>query len=131
MSMQDPIADMLTRIRNGQSSKQDKVRMPSSKIKAEIARVLKEEGYINDYSVDQDTNSGHKVLTVFLKYFSGQPVIERITRISKPGLRQYTPAVNHAVKGFGIYIMTTPKGVMTQKAAFAANVGGEIICEVA
>lgn len=129
--MQDPIADMLTRIRNGQSSKQEKVRMPSSKLKAEIARVLKEEGYINDYSVDQDAKSGHKFLTVFLKYFSGQPVIDRITRISKSGLRQYTPAVNRAVKGFGIYIVTTPKGVMTLKAAHAANVGGEIICEVA
>lgn len=131
MSMQDPIADMLCRIRNGQQAKKNEVTLKSSNLKEQIANVLKEEGYIEDYRVDSNENNT-KTLTVALKYYYGKPVIEKIKRISRPGLRVYKSAKQlHAVAGFGIAILSTSKGVMTQIKAKATGVGGEIICEVA
>jgi small subunit ribosomal protein S8 len=129
--MHDPIADMLTRIRNGQQAKHQSVSLYSSKLKEEIARVLKEEGYILDYSVQTEENNS-KTITIDLKYFNGRPVIERIKRISRPGLRVYRSSKNMpTINGFGIAILTTPKGVMTHIAAKKNHVGGEILCEVA
>lgn len=131
MSMHDPIADMLTRIRNGQQANHQSVSFHSSKLKEQIARVLKEEGYISDYEVEKSEDN-FKVMTVTLKYFQGRPVIERIARISRPGLRVYKPFKKlHAISGFGIAILSTSKGVMTHVAAKAQSVGGEVICEVA
>lgn len=131
MSMHDPVADMLTRIRNGQQAKHQHVTMISSNLKEEISRVLKEEGYIADYAiVPLDNNL--KSITLDLKYYHGKPVIERIKRISRPGLRVYKSVKDlSAVPGFGIAILSTSKGVMTHKAAKTKGVGGEIICEVA
>ena len=129
--MQDPIADMLTRIRNGQSVKINKISFGFSKLKEEVLKVLKEEGYIIDYAVENDANQ-FKNITVQLKYYRGNPVIHRIKRISRPGLRQYTNAGDLGnVPGFGIKILTTSKGVMTHRKAKEMNIGGEIICEVA
>lgn len=131
MSMQDPIADMLTRIRNSQKANHVCVTMESSKLKEQIARVLKEEGYISDYKVDTADNK-FKSITVELKYYRGRPVIERIKRISKPGLRIYKSYKSLlSIPGFGIAILSTSKGIMTHIAAKANQVGGEIICEVA
>lgn len=131
MSMHDPIADMLTRIRNGQNAKHKRVSLVSSKIKEEIARVLKEAGYILDYSL-QPLENGLKSMTIELKYYQGKPVIDRIKRISKPGLRVYKSSQDFApVPGFGVQIVSTSKGVMTHQAAKASKVGGEVICEVA
>ncbi|KTD49629.1 30S ribosomal protein S8 [Legionella quinlivanii] len=131
MSMHDPIADMLTRIRNGQLAKHQSVTLNSSKLKEEIARVLKEEGYILDYSVQAEENN-HKTLTIKLKYYHGRPVIERILRISRPGLRVYKPFNElSSIPGFGIAILSTSKGVMTHIAAKNNRVGGEVLCEVA
>lgn len=130
MSMQDPIADMLTRIRNGQMTKKVDVSMPSSKLKKAIAEVLKDEGYIEDYKVDE--NNGKPLLRVELKYYAGRPVIEKIERISKPGLRIYKDS-NHLPKvmnGLGVAIITTSKGVMTDIKARAAGIGGEVLCYV-
>ncbi|RMH46615.1 MAG: 30S ribosomal protein S8 [Gammaproteobacteria bacterium] len=129
MSMQDPIADMLTRIRNGQAAGKKEVSMPSSKLKANIARVLKEEGYIVDYSVSEGPKP---VLTVVLKYFEGRPVIEKIERVSRPGLRIYRKAneLPKVLGGLGIAIISTSKGLMTDKAARKAGHGGEVICTV-
>jgi small subunit ribosomal protein S8 len=130
MSMQDPIADMLTRIRNAQMAEKKSVSMPSSVLKIEIAKVLHNEGYVSSYSV---TESGKKSsLTVELKYFNGKPVIETIDRVSRPGLRIYKsasdlPKVN---AGLGVSIVSTNKGLMTDRAARALGVGGEIICNV-
>lgn len=129
MSMQDPLADMLTRIRNAQMAEHASVTMPSSKIKAAVAKVLKEEGFIADFSVSSDAKSE---LTIELKYFEGRPVIESLKRSSRPGLRSYAgkealPKVNG---GLGIAIVSTNKGVMTDRAARAAGVGGEILCTV-
>lgn len=129
MSMQDPIADMLTRIRNALLVGKTSVVMPASKLKASIAEVLKGEGYINDFGVDAETKPS---LTIDLKYFEGRSVIAEIARDSRPGLRHYTgkedlPSVRG---GLGVAIVTTSKGVMTDRAARAAGVGGEVLCTV-
>lgn len=131
MSMHDPVADMLTRIRNSQQAKHQQVTLISSNLKEEIARVLKEEGYISDYSIESLDNN-LKSITLNLKYFHGRPVIEKIRRISRPGLRVYKSAKElSSVPGFGVAILSTSKGVMTHVKARADGVGGEIICEVA
>jgi small subunit ribosomal protein S8 len=128
--MQDPLADMLTRIRNAQMAAKPSVSMPSSKLKAAVANVLKEEGYVTDFSVSDV--EGKVALTVELKYFEGKPVIEELDRISKPSLRKYVGS-NELPKvrgGLGVAIVTTSKGVMTDRAARAAGVGGEVLCTV-
>jgi len=130
MSMTDPIADMLTRIRNGQIANKVEVSMPASKLKSEIARVMKEEGYVEDFHVS--TVEGKSVLTVQLRYYQGKPVIEQVKRVSRPGLRIFKgqgdlPKVNN---GLGIAIVSTSKGVMTDRAARAAGEGGEVICTI-
>ncbi|KTD07984.1 30S ribosomal protein S8 [Legionella jamestowniensis] len=131
MSMHDPVADMLTRIRNGQQAKHQSVTLNSSKLKEEIARVLKEEGYILDYNV-QLLENNVKTITLQLKYYHGKPVIERILRISRPGLRIYKSFKElPSIPGFGVAILSTSKGVMTHIAAKRQGVGGEILCEVA
>ena len=131
MSMSDPIADMLTRIRNGQTAGKTAVSMPSSKQKVALANVLLEEGYILSVDVEQD--GPKSTLTIGLKYFQGAPVIEYIQRVSRPGLRIYKPKGDlPAVRGgLGISIVSTSKGVMTDRAARAAGHGGEIIAVVA
>ncbi len=130
MSMQDPIADMLTRIRNGQSAAKVSVAMPSSKQKVAIAKLLKEEGYIADYKVSGDVKAE---LEVELKYFQGKPVVELIQRVSRPGLRIYKKRgeLPKIMNGLGIAVVSTSKGVMTDRAARKAGMGGEIICYVA
>ena len=131
MSMHDPVADMLTRIRNSQQAKHQHVTLISSNLKVEIARVLKEEGYISDFSVESLANN-LKSITLDLKYYHGRPVIEKIKRISRPGLRVYKSAKElTSVPGFGVAILSTSRGVMTHVKARADGVGGEIICEVA
>lgn len=131
VTMQDPIADMLTRIRNGQQAKHQHVKLPSSTLKQDVARVLKEEGYIRDFHVDADEKN-MKFMTIDLKYYQNKPVIERIRRISRPGLRIYKSVTDlKAIPGFGIAILSTSKGIMTHAAAKKANIGGEVICEVA
>jgi small subunit ribosomal protein S8 len=131
MSMSDPLADMLTRIRNGVMAKFDSVTMPNSKTKLNIAKVLKDEGYIVDYQVKDDGPQG--TLSIDLKYGSDQaPVITGIKRISKPGLRRYTRSgdIPVVLNGLGIAILSSSKGVITDRTARASNVGGEILCEV-
>lgn len=129
MSMQDPISDMLTRIRNGQAASKVSVKMPSSKQKVAIATVLKAEGYIADFSVAGDTKPE---LEVTLKYFEGKKVIDTIKRVSRPGLRIYKGASDlpKVMAGLGIAIISTSQGVMTDRAARKASIGGEIICYV-
>ncbi len=129
MSMQDPIADMLTRIRNAQLVSKEEVSMPSSKLKVAIADVLKTEGYIADYAVMGDAKPS---LTIQLKYFEGKPVIALLKRISKPGLRIYKKAdeLPKVLGGLGVAIVSTPQGVMSDRAARAAGVGGEVLCFV-
>ena len=131
MSMTDPVADMLTRIRNAQLAKKNSVAMPSSKLKVAIAAVLKDEGYIDDFAV-RDAE-GKSQLDIALKYYAGRPVIERIERISRPGLRVYKGSgdLPRVMNGLGIAIVSTPKGVMTDRRARATNVGGEVLCIVA
>jgi small subunit ribosomal protein S8 len=131
MSMSDPIADMLTRIRNAQTSEKPSVTMPASKLKASIAKVLKDEGYIDDFAVRP--NEGKPTLEIGLKYYSGRPVIERIERISRPGLRIYKGArdIPNVMNGLGIAIVSTSQGVMTDRRARAQGVGGEVLCIVA
>ncbi len=131
MSMSDPIADMLTRIRNAQSVNKPTVSMPSSKLKTAIAAVLKDEGYIEDFSVQ--TVDGKPQLNVALKYYAGRPVIESISRVSRPGLRIYRGSQNmpKVMNGLGVTIVSTSKGVMTDRKAQAAGVGGEVLCVVA
>ena len=129
MSMQDPLADMLTRIRNGQMVGKTEVTMPASKLKANVAKVLETEGYIGGFSVDGDKKA---LLTIQLKYYQGKPVISEIDRTSRPSLRQYAgkdklPSVRG---GLGVAIVSTSQGVMTDRAARAAGVGGEILCTV-
>ena len=128
MSMSDPIADMLTRIRNGQSVDKTEVVMPSSKLKVAIAQVLKDEGYIDGFSVV--ANNGKAELHVGLKYYAGRPVIERLERVSRPGLRVYKnhQTIPQVMNGLGVAIVSTPKGVMTDRKARAAGIGGEVIC---
>jgi small subunit ribosomal protein S8 len=127
--MQDPIADMLTCIRNAHHRSKPEVSMPSSKLKASVAKVLQDEGYINGFSVSEDVKP---ILTVDLKYFDGKPVIEEINRTSKPSLRQYSgsKSLPQVRSGLGIAIISTSKGVMTDRAARAAGIGGEILCTV-
>lgn len=129
MSMQDPISDMLTRIRNGQAASKVSVKMPSSKQKVAIAAVLKAEGYITDFAVAGDTKP---VLEVTLKYFEGKKVIDTLKRVSRPGLRIYKGAADlpKVMAGLGIAIVSTSQGVMTDRAARKASIGGEIICYV-
>ena len=131
MSMSDPIADMLTRIRNAQAVDKAVVTMPSSKIKTAIAQVLKDEGYIDGFAVK--TESGKSELEIVLKYYAGRPVIERIERVSRPGLRIYKgrDAIPQVMNGLGVAIVTTPKGVMTDRKARQTGVGGEVLCFVA
>jgi small subunit ribosomal protein S8 len=128
--MQDPLSDMLTRIRNAQMAGKTGVEMPGSKLKAAVAQVLKEEGYISDFSASAD--SGKPRLAIELKYFDGKPVIAEIDRASRPGLRNYRgkddlPSVRG---GLGVAIVSTSRGVMTDRAARAAGIGGEVLCTV-
>jgi len=128
----DPIADMLTRIRNGIQARHPRVDMPSSKLKVEVARILKEEGYISNFKVGDEGKK--KVLKVFLKYASdGTNAIASIDRVSKPGRRVYvgSQSVPRILGGLGVSILTTPRGVLTGKAARKAGVGGEVLCSVA
>ena len=131
MSMSDPIADMLTRIRNGQATQKRAVTMPSSKVKVGLAEALKGEGYITDYAVEDA--GGKPELTVHLKYYEGQPVIERLHRVSRPGLRQYRGKddLPRVMGGLGVAIVSTSKGIMTDAQARAAGHGGEVLCVVA
>lgn len=131
MSLQDPIADMLTRIRNAQSAHMKTVTMPSAKIKVAIAKVLQEEGYILGYEVSGDEKKPE--LTVTLKYFEGKPVIDTIKRISRTSRRVYKQAkdLEKVLGGLGVAIVSTSRGVMSDKQARQANLGGEILCEVA
>ncbi|HKF94603.1 MAG TPA: 30S ribosomal protein S8 [Gammaproteobacteria bacterium] len=131
MSMSDPISDMLTRIRNGQRATKVGVVMPASRLKLAIAQVLKDEGYIADFTVGQ--RDAKPELSIMLKYYVGKPVIETIKRVSRPGLRVYRgarelPRING---GFGIAIVSTPQGVMSDRAARAGGHGGEVLCTVA
>jgi len=131
MSMTDPISDMLTRIRNAQAVGKTAVGIPSSKLKVSIAQVLKEEGYIEDFAV-QD-KEGKQELEINLKYYAGQPVIERIERVSRPGLRIYRghDDLPKVMNGLGVAIVSTSKGVMTDRKARATGIGGEVLCIVA
>ncbi|MDA0227604.1 MAG: 30S ribosomal protein S8 [Proteobacteria bacterium] len=131
MSMSDPIADLLTRIRNAQMVEKATVNVPASKLKSAIAQVLKDEGYIDDFR-QVDVN-GKPELEIALKYYAGRPVIERIERVSRPGLRVYrgSKAIPQVMNGMGVAIVTTPRGVMTDRKARAAGVGGEVLCYVA
>lgn len=130
MSMTDPVADMLTRIRNGQNAGKKTVKQPTSKLKISIAKVLKEEGYITDFS--NERIGSHDVMTIELKYYKGLPVIEAINRVSRPGLRIFKTKdeLPKVLGGLGIAIVSTSKGVMTDRAARACGHGGEIICTV-
>lgn len=131
MSMSDHIADMLTRIRNAQIVEKTNVVMPSSKLKVAIAKVLKDEGYIDDFAVRGE--AARPELEISLKYYAGRPVIERIERVSRPGLRIYKGRhdIPHVMNGLGVAIVTTPQGVMTDRKARAAGIGGEVLCYVA
>jgi len=130
MSMSDPIADMLTRIRNAQLSEKASVRMPASKLKKAIAQVLKDEGYIEDYALRQDGSIPE--MEIALKYYAGRPVIDRIERVSRPGLRIYKGMndLPRVMNGLGVAIVSTSKGVMTDRKARALGVGGEVLCIV-
>ena len=131
MSMSDPIADMLTRIRNAQSVEKTNVVMPSSKLKVAIAKVLKDEGYIDGFEVKGE--AARPELEIALKYYAGRPVIERIERVSRPGLRVYKGRhdIPQVMNGLGVAIVTTPQGVMTDRKARQAGIGGEVLCYVA
>ena len=131
MSMSDPIADMLTRIRNAQMVEKAVVLVPSSKVKVAIAQVLKDEGYIDGFAVKSD--AGKSQLEITLKYYAGKPVIERIERVSRPGLRVYKGhgSIPQVMNGLGVAIVTTPQGVMTDRKARATGIGGEVLCYVA
>jgi small subunit ribosomal protein S8 len=131
MSMTDPIADMLTRIRNAQRAEKGSVSMPSSKLKVAIAQVLKDEGYIDGFQVHPNGNK--PLLEMNLKYYAGRPVIEMIERVSRPGLRIYKSCqdIPKVMNGLGVAIVSTPAGVITDRAARSRNVGGEVLCIVA
>jgi len=131
MSMTDPIADMLTRIRNAQLAEKTTVTIPSSGLKVAIAQVLKDEGYIEDFAVRE--LQGKALLEIALKYYAGRPVIEKIERVSRPGLRIYKANrdIPKVMNGMGIAIISTPKGVMTDRKARATGMGGEVLCIVA
>ena len=130
MSMSDPIADMFTRIRTAQMVEKSAVTMPSSKLKVAIAQVLKDEGYIEGFAIKGDVKAE---LEIALKYYAGRPVIERIERVSRPGLRVYKGrhSIPQVQNGLGVAIVTTPQGVMTDRKARATGVGGEVLCYVA
>lgn len=131
MSISDPLGDLLTRIRNGQSARLSEIKSPASKLRTNVLEVLKREGYIRGYTVSKNDNGANDV-TVELKYSEGQPVIREITRISKPGRRVYTQIKDapRVLNGLGISILSTPKGVLSDKEARTENVGGEILCRV-
>jgi small subunit ribosomal protein S8 len=131
MSMSDPIADMLTRIRNAQLAEKLSVAMPSSRVKVSIAQVLKDEGYIEEFKVRDE--GGKPTLEIALKYYAGEPVIEKIERVSRPGLRIYKGRddIPKIMNGLGIAIVSTSKGVMTDRKARATGIGGEVLCIVA
>jgi len=131
MSMTDPIADLLTRIRNGQTARKAEITMDSSKVKTAIVRVLKDEGYVTDFRIAND--GGKPLLTIGLKYFDGKPVIDRLERVSRPGLRIYRgkDELPKVLGGMGTVIVSTPKGVMTDKQARSIGQGGEVLCIVA
>ena len=131
MSMSDPIADLLTRIRNAQMVARQTVSAPSSKVKVAIAQVLKDEGYIDDFQVKDE--NGRPELEITLKYYAGRPVIERIERVSRPGQRVYKKRddIPQVMNGLGVAIVTTSKGVMTDRKARATGLGGEVLCYVA
>lgn len=131
MSMTDPIADLLTRIRNAQAAGKTEVTLPSSRVKTAIVKVLQDQGYVGDYRVADDT--GKAVLTVELKYYDGRPVIDRLERVSRPGLRIYRgkEELPKVLGGMGTVIVSTPKGVMTDAQARAIGQGGEVLCIVA
>jgi small subunit ribosomal protein S8 len=131
MSMSDPIADLLTRIRNAQMVAKTTVSVPSSKVKVAIAQVLQDEGYIDGFKVSAE--GGKPELVISLKYYAGRPVIERIERVSRPGLRVYrgSDAIPQVQNGLGVAIVTTPQGVMTDRKARATGIGGEVLCYVA
>ena len=130
MSMSDPIADLLTRIRNAQMVAKTSVSVPSSKVKVAIAQVLKDEGYIDGFAVKGE--GGKAELEIALKYYAGRPVIERIERVSRPGLRVYKgrDAIPQVMNGLGVAIVTTPRGVMTDRKARQDGIGGEVLCYV-
>ena len=130
MSMSDPIADMLTRIRNAQMVEKPSVSMPSSKLKAAIAQVLKDEGYIEGFAIKSEGDKPQ--LEIGLKYYAGHPVIEHIERVSRPGLRVYKGRhdIPTVMNGLGVAIVTTPKGVMTDRKARQVGIGGEVLCYV-
>lgn len=132
MSMSDPISDMLTRIRNAQMAEKTKVEVPSSKLKVEIVKVLKEEGYVEGFSVIKG-DGGKATLEIGLKYYSGRPVIENIQRVSRPGLRIYKGSsdIPKVMNGLGIAIVSTSRGLMTDRKARANGIGGEVLCVVA
>jgi small subunit ribosomal protein S8 len=131
MSMTDPIADLLTRIRNAQQARKQEVTMAASKVKMAVVRVLKDEGYVTDFRLEND--GGKALLTVALKYFEGRPVIDRLERVSRPGLRIYRgkDELPKVLGGMGTVIVSTPKGVMTDKQARSIGQGGEVLCIVA
>ena len=131
MSMSDPVADMLTRIRNAQSAEKAEVAMPSSKLKVAIASVLKDEGYVDGFAVRED--AGKAQLSIALKYYAGRPVIDRIERVSRPGLRIYKGKedIPKVMNGLGVAILSTSHGVMTDRKARANGIGGEVLCVVA
>ena len=131
MTMTDPIADMLTRIRNAQRSEKRVVAMPASRVKASIAQVLKDEGYIDDFAVRE--NEGKPQLEISLKYYAGKPVIEKLERVSRPGLRIYRgkSEIPTVMNGLGVAIVSTSRGVMTDRKARGLGVGGEVLCIVA
>ena len=130
MTMSDPVADMLTRIRNAQGSEKQSVAMPASRLKASIAQVLKDEGYIEDFALRE--NGGHKQLAIALKYYAGKPVIERLERVSKPGLRVYKGRddIPRVMNGLGVAILSTSSGLLTDRQAEKKGVGGEVLAYV-
>jgi len=130
MSMQDPLSDMLTRIRNAQMAGKKRVEMPGSKLKVAVAKVLKDEGYIEDFAIDGDASK--PTVKVRLKYYQGRPVIERLERVSRPGLRIYKAKdeLPKILGGMGVAIISTSKGVMTDREARAGGHGGEVLCIV-
>ncbi len=131
MTMMDPVADMLTRIRNAQQAEKQVVAMPASKLKSAIAQVLKDEGYIDGFAVREA--DGRATLEISLKYYAGRPVIEKIERVSRPGLRIYRPKddLPKVMNGLGVAIVSTSRGVMTDRKARGLGVGGEVLCIVA
>ncbi|MBV8516888.1 MAG: 30S ribosomal protein S8 [Acidobacteria bacterium] len=132
MSMTDPIADMLTRIRNGIQSRHDRVEMPSSKLKVEVARILKSEGFVSNFKVVQEDGKPHATLRVYLKYSDGEPVIHGIERVSRPGRRVYRGKedIPQVLGGLGLAIVSTSKGVLSGAEAAKIGVGGEVLCQV-